>query len=222
MLKAKKSECRQCGIPTAHLKQHVFKCHISPQFWELLPLFICWVCTSFEYSSHVKEHGGTFRTETHWRWFEKRVQRFLEHVMSFLRLGNIEELYYVVQRKFSSIASVFTAEEIIILNEFDRRAGLRKLRNRNAGVPDRVSTLLHWKTIHNLLLLCARRQDCNFCVEVKAPEPIKPKRPLVVTDRKSHSQRTVTFQTFFLCFISLSYSKTCQASGRGFRRPTFH
>ena len=191
--KARKSECHQCGIPTAHLKQHVFKCHICPQFWELLPLFICWVCSSFEYSSHIKEHGGTFRTETHWRWFEEGVQRFLEHVMSFLRLGNIEELYYVVQMKFSCIASVFTAEEIIILDEFDRRAGLRRLRSRNAAVPDRVSTLLHWKTIHNLLLLCARRQVRNFRVEVQAPEPIEPKRPLVVTVGKSNSQRTVTF-----------------------------
>ena len=79
------------------------------------------------------------------------------------------------------------------LQRLEQGNGLRKLRNRNAAVPDRVSTVLHWKTIHNLLLLCARRQFRNFRVEVKAPEPIKPKRPLVVMVGKSHSPRTVTF-----------------------------
>ena len=72
--------------------------------------------------------------ENHRRWFEEGVH-FLEHVMSFLQLDNVQQNIYVVWR-FFKVASNFTAEEVTIFNEFNSRTGSRQLHNRDTTTPD--------------------------------------------------------------------------------------
>ena len=72
---------------------------------------------------------------------------------------NEEAMLLAIQRRQLAFhCASFSRDELHILDAYYPSKGLPHLKNRTAGYPERVSTLLHWRNIHSLLRYCHTRQ----------------------------------------------------------------
>ena len=72
---------------------------------------------------------------------------------------NEEAMLLAIQRRQLAFhCASFSRDVLHILDAYYRSKGLPHLKNRTAGYPERVSTLLHWRNIHSLLRYCHTRQ----------------------------------------------------------------
>ena len=95
----------------------------------------------------------------HGRRFDDAVKRFVSLVKSCLKVDSEEAMLLAIQRRQLTFhCASFSREELHLLDAYDRSKGLPHLKNRAAGYPERISTLLHWRNIHSLLRYCHTRQ----------------------------------------------------------------
>ena len=91
--------------------------------------------------------------------FDDAVKRFVSLVKSCLKVESEEAMLLAIQRRQLTFhCASFSRDELHILDAYDRSKGLPHLKNRAAGYPERISTLLHWRNIHSLLRYCHTRQ----------------------------------------------------------------
>ena len=82
--------------------------------------------------------------------FSTLVEKFIRYLLRLLRLSSEKALLeLVVKKKFAAQ----NAEERKVLDAYNHRCSLPPLESRNPASPMRISTLLHWRTLHHLLCL---------------------------------------------------------------------
>ena len=138
--------CRDCGASSAHLKRHVFQLHISPRWWQIQPLMACWACRCYKAKDHVLE-CGPYQARYHVHELAIGIEQF--HLASDSAL-----IEFVRQNKLAAVTSNFTVPEMEVLDSYDHLVGQGYIRVRASAIPDRISSLLHWKTIRNILKKC--------------------------------------------------------------------
>ena len=91
----------------------------------------------------------------------------------------------------------FTLLELDVLDYYDRESGLEKLEYRNAEEPIRLSSLLHCRTIHIILLHIAKVTSASpRQIKVTVPSPPEKEKPqLVVSLSSNEEERTVQLKS---------------------------
>ena len=163
------SECLECGLRTTHMKRHVVQYHIANHFWQVIPMMVCWLCRQFETPAVIKQHSGMFVVENHVGEFVRGVDSFFQFLYSEMGISSEEELLrFVWINEILMPTSSFSTAEVQALDAYDRATGTPHLPVRAAFSPERLSSLLHWRTVHHLLLRCdpTRVPKDNFQMEI--------------------------------------------------------
>ena len=189
---SKGSECSECGIRTNHLKRHVVSNHIATRFWQIIPLMVWWVCRQAESQAVIRQHSGKFHIGRNIKELVAGVKSFFAFIYSELGLASEEELIrFVWTNGIIEPTSVFSSDELQLLDVLDQQNGTPYLPDRSAASPERLSSLLNWRTIHSLLLCCdlTRVPLNNMQVEIQNNNI-----PLVVAATSTEA-RTVEFSS---------------------------
>ena len=193
--KKRGQECPECQGVTEHLKRHIAHLHLA-QWWMLLPLMACWVCKEYEIAPHVSRHGP-FQIEQHGSAFCDGVRKFFEFLSEKLGVGFGRLIQVIRDRRLVPRGITFTLPELDYLDFYDRQSGLGKLEYRSAEEPIRLSSLLHCRTIHIILLHIAKVTPApppqNKVTVPNYPEKEKPQ--LVVSLSSTEKERTVQLKS---------------------------
>ena len=158
------------------MKKHVLRHHVARgRWWYLYPTKACWTCHKHEITTHVRRHGQ-FRKKHH-RDFRRKVEGFAQFLKSKLQLKSSQELLdFVKQKNLCKPGSIFDRAELRALNILDAELGLEPLMKRNPSTPSRISSLLHWRTLQNLINLCQEERKQNSSGKKKGPAEKKKER----------------------------------------------
>ena len=152
------------------MKRHVVQYHIANHFWQIIPMMVCWLSRQFEMPAVIKQHSGMFVVEDHVGEFIRGVNSFFQFLYSEMGISSEEELLrYVWTNEILVPTSSFSSAEIQALDAYDSETKTPYLPVRSAVSPERLSSLLHWRTVHHLLLRCdlSRVPVENFQMKVQ-------------------------------------------------------
>lgn len=144
--------CVVCGASIAHVRRHLNREHMP---WYMSPLYACVDC---HYAGDVQDltrfHGNHRRFHGDYlmrAWF-LLVNGFFLLISRSLGLPSINSLieYVVAEQLFTPLPG-FSEEEGFFVREYDRLAGLAINQNLSSNPPNRISQLLHFRVLANLL-----------------------------------------------------------------------
>ena len=144
----------------------------------------------------MSEHGP-FQINQHGPAFCSGVRTFLEFLKEKLGVAFGRLIQVIRDRKLVPRGITFTLPELDVLDYYDRESGLEKLEYRSTEEPIRVSSLLHCRTIHNILLHIVKvtpAPPLQIKITMSNP-PEKEKPQLVVSFSSTEEKRTVQLKS---------------------------
>ena len=125
------------------------------------------------------------------------IRTFFEFFKEKLGVTFGRLIQVICDRKLVPRGITFTLPELDVLDYYDRESGLEKLEYRSAEEPIRVSSLLHCRTIHNILLHIAKVTPAPpLQIKITMPNPPEKEKPqLVISFSSTEEERTVQLKS---------------------------
>ena len=142
--------CSVCEESVPHLRRHTNRTHLP---WYMCPAFACVDCQLTGDAPDLRRfHSGHGRVEGEYNieaWY-LLVNGYLLFIGKCLGQDSLDALLGLVVSQQLAASDPFLEEELFYLQEYDRLAGLEPDTHATYP-PTRVSDLLHYKTLANLL-----------------------------------------------------------------------
>ena len=139
----------------------------------------------------MSQHGP-FQIDLHGPAFGSGVKTFLEFLKETLGVCFGRLIQVIRDRKLVPRGITFTLPELGVLDYYDRESGLEKWEYRSAEEPIRVSSLLHCRTIHNILLHIAKVTPAPPPqIKITVPNPPEKEKPKLVVSLSSTEEERI-------------------------------
>lgn len=160
---SKRSRCDGCGARTKRLKTHVQKVHLVGRLrWFLAPLGCCMHegCLTYD-PEHARTHVP-FLFQRDAPLLVRRLEAFFNAILSALGCQTDTALFSLVRdRGLSGPVAAWTPREEHLYARLDAFLGLPRLAVRDLSTPERMTSLMHWRTLQRLLTLASGEGSLN-------------------------------------------------------------
>ena len=146
--------CRICGVENKNLKAHLASEHLGSVWWGVLGDQTCWQCQDYHYPGGIAKCDGAYIPILHRSQLEARHTEFLDFLKEDFGVKTVGELIDTVRNLGLHTRSVseFSEREIYFLREIDKLYFLPQKPQHSAIQPTRISELLHWKTLTEIMV----------------------------------------------------------------------
>ena len=154
-----KRKCKVCGIVERNMKRHAIFDHITNVWWGVIGDATCWHCQSYHTIQEIRNCDGFYVPQRDLRCLMVRHTEFFSYMKDDLECSSDEDLLEIITREglCNNSTSPFTTSEINFMRAIDRAKGLSTNHLYSAQYPIRLTEILHWKTLSELMNYCNMR-----------------------------------------------------------------
>ena len=144
-------KCILCHYSQRNMKRHVISYHMS-EWWGVYGDLTCWYCRQYQTNIKISTCNGDFIPFTDTETLVNR-HKDINFMKDDLELKTEFDLVNLVINEglCDNSNSPFSATEIFFLELVDSSLGLNRRHHYNANNPTRVTELLHWQTMAELI-----------------------------------------------------------------------